>query len=109
MGLVAKSNGKPAAGTKSSNNEYRGVQVVINKNKCCAAAVAIADQRFLIEQVPKLPLAICDAAQCGCGYERFDDRRTDLRRASDVAFDMASQLHDDDNRSSPSSGRRDDD
>jgi hypothetical protein len=32
-----------------------------------------------------------------------------LRRASDVAFDMASQLHDDNNRSGPSSGRRDDD
>ena len=109
MSLLAKPNGKPPAGTKSSNNEYRGVQIVINKNKCCQAAVAVSDHRFLIEQVPKLPLPNCDAAQCGCGYERFDDRRADLRRASDVAFDMASQLHDDNNRSSTSSGRRDDD
>ena len=109
MGLLAKPNGKSTAGTKSSNNEYRGVQVVINKDECCQAAIAIAEQRFLIEQVPKLPLPTCDAAQCGCGYERFDDRRADLRRASDVGFDMAGQYCEESNRSSTSSGRRDDD
>lgn len=109
MGLLAKLNGNSRTATKTTKIKYRGVQLVINKNECCQAAMAVADQRFLIEQIPKLPLADCDTGQCGCGYERFDDRRADLRRASDVAFDMASQLHDDDNRSSPSSGRRDDD
>ena len=109
MGLLAKLNGKSTAGTKTSSDRHRGVQIVINKNECCQAAVAIADQRFLIEQIPKLPLANCDAAQCGCGYQRFDDRRTDVRRASHVGFCMASQFYDDDNRTSASPGRRDED
>ncbi|MBT8090002.1 MAG: hypothetical protein KJO01_07320 [Gammaproteobacteria bacterium] len=106
MGLLAKLNGNPRTATKTTKIKYRGVQVVVDKNDCCQAALPIADKRFLIEQIPKLPLADCDAARCNCAYERFDDRRADFRRASDVAFDMASQLHDDDSRSSTSSGRR---
>ncbi|MCP4299598.1 MAG: hypothetical protein GY783_03355 [Gammaproteobacteria bacterium] len=53
-----------------------------------------------------LPLAGCEAADCRCTYKRFDDRRTDLRRASDTGFDMATQLHDEENRASTSPGRR---
>ncbi len=106
MGLLAKLNGYPRTATKTTKIKYRGVQVIVNKNDCCQAAETVADQRFLIEQIPKLPLANCDAAQCGCGYERFDDRRADFRRASDLGYDMASQLHSDDCRSSTSPGRR---
>ncbi|MBT8103172.1 MAG: hypothetical protein KJO95_09405 [Gammaproteobacteria bacterium] len=81
----------------------------MDKNECCQAIQAIADQRFLSEDTPMLPLRSCDAATCNCTYERFDDRRTDSRRASDVGFDMASQLCNQDNRASLSAGRRDDD
>lgn len=109
MGVLAKLNGNPRTDTKATKIKYRGVQVIVDKNDCCQAALAIADKRFLVEQIPKLPLANCDAAQCGCGYQRFDDRRADVRRASDLGYDMASQLCDDDNRKGTSSGRRSED
>lgn len=106
MGLLARLNGNPRTHTKNAKIKYRGVQVIVDKQNCCQAALAIADKRFLVEQIPKLPLADCDQAQCGCGYDRFDDRRNDARRASDLGYDMASQLHNDDCRSSTSAGRR---
>ena len=116
MGLLAKLIGKsiarPNATTSrrmTTKNEYRGVQVIANGAGCCQAARAIAGRRFLTEKAPMLPLGGCDAEVCRCAYERFDDRRTELRRASDVAFDIASQLHNQDNRTSMSSGRRQDD
>jgi len=109
MALLAKLNGNPGTGTKIRNNSYRGVQVVVQKNDCCRAAAAIADKRFLIDQVPKLPLTDCSADSCRCAYERFDERRADTRRASDIGYDMASQLRAVDNRSGTSHGRRSED
>jgi len=116
MGLFAKLIGKstpsPTTTTgpqETRKNEYRGVEVIAANGDCCQAAQAIAGQRFLTNQLPMLPLNGCDAADCQCRYERFDDRRTDVRRASDVSFDMASQLVDHDIRTSTSSGRRADD
>ena len=106
MGLLAKLNGNPRTHTKTEKIRFRGVQVIVDEQNCCQAALAIADKRFLVEEIPKLPLADCDAAQCGCGYDRFDDRRKDSRRASDIGSDLASQLHGDNCRSSTSSGRR---
>ncbi|MDH3616722.1 MAG: hypothetical protein OEQ90_09645 [Gammaproteobacteria bacterium] len=90
-------------------NKYRGVEVISNQNECCEAAKAIAGQRFLTDQLPMLPLSDCDVAECACTYKRFEDRRTDPRRASDLSFDMASQFRDDNHRDSTSRGRRSDD
>lgn len=109
MGLLAKLNGNPRTVTKATKVRYRGVQVIVDKDDCCQAALAIADKRFLVDEIPRLPLAECDAENCRCAYERFDDRRADVRRASDLGYDMASQLREVDNRSSASSGRRSDD
>lgn len=112
MALLARLNGNPGTDTKTTKttkNRYRGVQVVVQTNDCCQAASAIADKRFLIDRIPKLPLTDCDADSCRCAYERFDDRRTDTRRAADFGYDMASQLRDIDNRSSTSRGRRSED
>jgi hypothetical protein len=115
MALLARLNGNPGTGTKTAKtttttkNSYRGVQVVVQKKDCCRAALAIADKRFLIDQIPKLPLTDCDADSCRCAYARFDERRTDTRRASDLGYDMASQLRDIDNRSNASCGRRSED
>lgn len=115
MALLARLNGNPGTETKTTENKtntkngYRGVQVVVQKKDCCQAALAIADKRYLIDQIPKLPLTDCDADSCRCAYARFDDRRTDTRRASDLGYDMASQLRDIDNRSNASRGRRSED
>lgn len=88
---------------------YRGVQVNGSRAGCCEAVQAIAGKRFLSDEVPKLPLSGCDASDCRCSYELFEDRRTEFRRGSDVAFDIASQLCREDNRNGASSGRRSDD
>ena len=92
-----------------TKGEYSGVQVKSNPDTCCQAARDIAGQRFLTRNAPMLPLDGCDAPECQCTYKRFDDRRTEYRRLSDVGFDMASQMHEDDHRENPTSGRRADD
>ena len=96
-----------ASERSASNSKYRGVQINGVGNHCCEAVHAIAGKRFLSMEVPKLPLSGCTASDCRCIFELFDDRRTDIRRASDVAFDLATELWQQDGRSSP--GRRHDD
>lgn len=115
MGFLARLTGKQAAPSKKAANDssyesskYRSVQVTVNTDVCCEAARAIAGQRFLSNDVPKLPLDGCDVHNCQCTYKLYDDRRTDFRRASDVAFDIATQLCEDNNRSD-TTGRRNDD
>jgi len=116
MGLLARLTGKSSTRSKTTVDQgeapkhpFRGVEVILNKNGCCEVAKAIAGQRFLTAEAPILPLSGCDVPECRCTYLHFDDRRTDYRRASDLSFDMAGQLRDDDRRSSTSSGRRHDD
>ena len=115
MGLFSKLGGRSAPQATTSINQpqkkkssYNGIQINVNSEECCQAARKLEGQRFLANEVPMLPLDGCDAAECRCAYERFDDRRTDARRLSDVGYDMASQLHDQENRIN-TSGRRDDD
>lgn len=116
MGFFSKLTGKsaahkqkPTAKPEKARNDYRGVEVISHGSDCCQAAKAIAGQRFLTADVPILPLRDCDAAECRCTYKRFNDRRTDARRGSDVGFDIASQFHDEEHRSGSSSGRRSND
>lgn len=116
MGLFAKINGAPDQQTKTrthakanGKSTYRGVQIMADRSECCEAVKAIASQRFLSADAPKLPLNACDAANCRCTYQHYVDRRTDLRRASDTGFDIASQFCKEDHRSGSSSGRRGDD
>lgn len=115
MGLFSKIRGKSAAPVNKTTaqpaekkSSHRGIQINFNPADCCQAARDLESRRFLDNEVPMLPLKGCDVAECRCAYERFDDRRTDARRLSDVGFDMASELHDKENRVD-TSGRRDDD
>ena len=116
MGLFAlfsrksKNGAQPTKGPQESKKPvYRGVQVVAHGDGCCQAVKSIADERFLLEEAPMLPLPTCDAETCHCTYRRFDDRRADIRRTSDLGFDIASQLGDQKKRISRSLGRRRDD
>ncbi len=111
MGLLAILTGRSGTRDESTQetanaSRYRGVQVVANPDSCCAAVKAVAGKRFLADEVPRLPLENCDSANCRCSFELFDDRRTDLRRASDVGYDIASELRTGDNRRSDAVGRR---
>jgi len=114
MGWLAKLTGTSGTDDHSEPkpepaSRYRGVQVVANADGCCRAVDAIAGQRYLPQQVPKLPLEGCDFANCQCTYQLFNDRRTDLRRASDISYDIASELHSAENRRTESVGRRESD
>lgn len=114
MGLLARLTGHSGGQDrlrqiKTTTAMYRGVQVVPHPDGCCRAAADVARQRYLANQVPRLPLDGCDAAECRCAYKLFDDRRTDLRRASDVAYDIASELRNAENRRGDCRGRRSDD
>lgn len=113
MGLFKNLWGNRGAPEKTAARErtkeessYSGVQIRSDSSNCCGAAKALADKRFLSKNVPMLPLADCDAVDCRCTYQRFDDRRTDSRRTSDEVFDVISEFHKDDHRSSHTAGRR---
>ena len=95
--------------TLNTDKKYNGVEVHANPATCCQAVRDIAGQRFLSMNAPRLPLDGCDAETCQCSFQRYDDRRTEARRLSDVGFDMASQLHEDENREAPTTGRRKED
>lgn len=116
MGLLATLAGLRPSNKKTESSKsdcksstYRGVQVIANNADCCRAVKAAEGKRFLSEDVPKLPLAGCDANKCQCTYELYNDRRTDTRRASHLAYDIASQLYKHNNRSGDWTGRRIDD
>jgi len=116
MGFFSRrSNTKSTAAKKPADNginhksRFRGVQIDANGDDCCSAVKALKGKRFLSNNVPMLPLDECDAAECRCTYQLFDDRRTDTRRAGDVSFDIASQLYEPENRRASTAGRRSDD
>ncbi|MDX1404598.1 MAG: hypothetical protein R3192_08670 [Woeseiaceae bacterium] len=92
-----------------SSSRYRCVQVIGNEADCCRAARDIAGRRFLSNEIPKLPLAGCDAKKCHCSYQLFDDRRTTARRDPDPGSFHARQQRTWDDRSHASSGRRQED
>jgi len=95
-------NEKPA----SEDSRFRGVEVIGQNAECCEASKALAGKRFLSQEAPMLPLSDCTSGECRCRYEPFYDRRTDVRRASDVGSNMASQFQNQANRSRASPNRR---
>lgn len=88
------------------NGKYRGVEVNPDLDTCCQAARDIAGRRFLTGTAPMFPLDGCDAGECLCSYQHFNERRRELRRLSDFGFDMAAQVHENDRRAKPKNGRR---
>ena len=58
----------------------------------CAAAKKAQGRRFLLRDVPQLPLRACTNLNCGCSYERHRDRRNSPqdRRAF---FSLKTDLH----------------
>lgn len=51
----------------------------------CSRATALTSRRFLAREAPALPLKGCTrAAECGCIYNHYADRRGGPRRDEDV-------------------------
>jgi hypothetical protein len=93
----------------ATERDFSGVEVIVSPHACCDAAQGLASTRFLVSEMPILPLAACDADYCRCHYQRFDDRRRAPRRAADVGFDIQSHLQERHRRSAVPPGRRDSD
>ena len=111
MGLLGKLIGRSNSDNKPTQNvkqdaRFRGVEVVADPDSCCAAVQEIEGNRYLADQVPKLPLEGCDSANCQCTFKLYDDRRTESRRAGDIGFDLASELRTGENRRENADGRR---
>jgi hypothetical protein len=55
---------------------------------CCQAAKDLEAKRFLLDELPSLPLEACDRlADCQCSFTQHSDRRnTDERRGERKAF-----------------------
>jgi hypothetical protein len=60
---------------------YRAASVLV-QGCACNGAKAIRGKRYLIADVPIIPLPECNQSQCQCRYVRHEDRRKkDERRA----------------------------
>ncbi len=75
------------AETQAGNNldaserkaDFRGVAIL--PGECaCSAVLELGSKRFLLNDVPRLPLQDCSQPECDCYYVNFDDRRDDDRR-----------------------------
>lgn len=111
MGLLAKIMGneteyEPRPCNSQPVSLYRGVQIVAGDAGCCRVARILESQRFLTDEIPKLPLEQCDLAECCCTYKLFDDRRTDERRLSDFSYDALSEMRTVDNQRNGGRDRR---
>lgn len=59
--------------------DYRAVAIKPGGSPC-GAVLELADQPFLVNKAPLLPLKDCGKAACDCSYQRLGDRRADDRR-----------------------------
>ena len=53
---------------------YRAAEIVVEENACDAVR-PLAGNRFLLDDVPHIPLAECTSRKCTCTYVRHRDRR----------------------------------
>jgi hypothetical protein len=71
---------------KSVTQLFHGIEVVPGA-EACQAARAILGHRYLSDEAPRLPLESCSKPRvCRCVYRHYRDRRTDIRRESDVGL-----------------------
>jgi hypothetical protein len=73
---------------------YRAAAIVIG-DCACDAVRAVAGRRFLLSDVPHVPVPGCTGRKCGCAYERYLDRRDQNgdRRAEYSALSSAYTTH----------------
>ena len=77
----------------SPNKSYAHSAAEIAFDECaCEAARQIEGKRFLVRDVPPIPMPDCTSASCQCSYVRHNDRRSwyEDRRA---LFSLKADLH----------------
>ena len=76
---------------------FHGVEITSTASQC-PAILAMSQRRFLSDEAPRLPIVGCDRrSTCQCVYRHFTDRRTDVRRESDIG--LPARLFENDRRS----------
>ena len=82
-----------ASTSATAAKQFRAVSVESDWRGCCAAAKALANQRFLAGDAPMLPLDECtQPQQCRCVYKHWSDRRSGEDRRSPYEG-LGSQYH----------------
>ena len=87
---------QPAPNRSSHTNAgaYRAVAIVAELEGGCTACTQQRGRRYLMNNAPSLPLKGCDAASCRCRYVRYQDRREEARRDSDIGINHRAHLAD---------------
>ena len=62
---------------KGHLNKYYSVSICCVAD-ACPAAKALAGERHLVDEAPKLPLSTCLSSSCTCRYALYRDRRSFL-------------------------------
>lgn len=75
--------GVPSSPAVNTPSAYRALEIIPGP-RACAVAKRFAKHRFLLGVAPTPPLAGCDQqGNCTCKFQKYPDRRSDLRRSSD--------------------------
>jgi hypothetical protein len=69
--VQAKHGRQPFSGV---SYPYRAAEIVLG-DCACEPVRALVGTRFLVSDVPHVPLPGCTARKCACTYERYLDRR----------------------------------
>lgn len=106
---VSRSKNATAAGrksVKSKETQWRSVEIQPGL-MCCTSVKKIANQVFLAQEAPGLPLGVCTLKKCQCKYKFLDDRRSGEDRRTLLSHLGAMLERDEDRRSV--TGRRESD
>jgi len=73
-------------------NPYQSAEIECDPACACDAVKRISGQRFLVRNVPPIPVPDCDSPDCQCTYVRYKDRRlwTEDRRAH---YSLSTELY----------------
>ena len=91
MKIISKLLGEQDGGDDRTpvSSRYRCVLIRVECDSACRAALAVAGRKFLVNEIPQLPLPDCDNPNCFCSYELQEDRRSARRRAADTGMEGA--------------------
>jgi hypothetical protein len=91
-GAASKAQERRASGQISQVRSWKAASVNPGRGACEASRV-LAGKRFLLNEIPHLPLTACDAARCDCKYAHHNDRRNPEHERRQPETALQTQLH----------------
>jgi len=86
--VMARKSGRK---NQVKSNPYQAAEIEFDPACACDAVKRIAGQRFLVRNVPPIPVPDCDSPDCQCTYIRYKDRRlwtNDRRSQYGLSMDL---------------------